>query len=101
MLYRAVLFTFAPTALELVFVITLLATRFSPVTAALVAATFVVYVSWTLALTQVIAEEDMCRAGSARRLHRASGSAPPLLAALSLSTHQQGPVAGAVLFLFV
>ncbi|KIY96039.1 ATP-binding cassette, subfamily B,bacterial [Monoraphidium neglectum] len=56
MLYRAVLFTFAPTALELVFVITLLATRFSPVTAALVAATFVVYVSWTLALTQMAVE---------------------------------------------
>ena len=53
MLYRAVLFTFAPTALELVFVITLLATTFSPITAGLVAATFLMYVTWTLALTQV------------------------------------------------
>ncbi|GBF89046.1 metal ABC transporter permease [Raphidocelis subcapitata] len=52
MLYRAVLFTFAPTAVELVFVIILLATVFSPVTAGLVAATFIGYVSWTLALTQ-------------------------------------------------
>lgn len=53
MLYRMALFTFAPTAIELVFVTALLAARFSPVTAALVAATFVVYVTWTLALTQV------------------------------------------------
>jgi hypothetical protein len=53
MLYRAVLFTFAPTALELVFVIAVLAARFSAVTAGLVAATFVLYVTWTLALTQV------------------------------------------------
>lgn len=53
MLYRAVLFTFAPTAIELLFVVALLAAKFSPVTAGLVAATFVLYVTWTLALTQV------------------------------------------------
>ncbi|KAI8464686.1 MAG: ATP-binding cassette superfamily [Monoraphidium minutum] len=56
MLYRAVLFTFAPTALELVFVIALLGARFSPVTAGMVAATFVLYVTWTLALTQMAVE---------------------------------------------
>lgn len=55
MLYRAVLFTFAPTALELVLVVGLLAAAFSPITAGLVAATFVLYVTWTLALTQVAA----------------------------------------------
>jgi hypothetical protein len=53
MLYRAMLFTFAPTAVELVFVLAVLATQFSPITAGLVAATFVVYVTWTLAMTQV------------------------------------------------
>lgn len=56
MLYRALLFTFAPTALELVFVIALLATQFSAITAGLVAATFVLYVSWTLVLTQMAVE---------------------------------------------
>eukprot|EP00878_Enallax_costatus_P034834 GHUV01038718.1.p1 GENE.GHUV01038718.1~~GHUV01038718.1.p1 ORF type:complete len:131 (-),score=8.42 GHUV01038718.1:57-449(-) len=54
MLYRAVLFTFAPTFIELVFVITLLATQFSPMVALLVGGTFVLYVAWTLTMTQVM-----------------------------------------------
>jgi ABC-type transport system involved in Fe-S cluster assembly fused permease/ATPase subunit len=53
MLYRAVLFTFAPTFIELVFVVGLLATKFSPMVAVLVGGTFVLYVAWTLAMTQV------------------------------------------------
>lgn len=52
MLYRAALFTFAPTAVELLLVVAVLGSAFSPVTAGLVAATFVLYVGWTLALTQ-------------------------------------------------
>ena len=68
MLYRAVLFTFAPTALELVFVITLLATTFSPITAGLVAATFLMYVTWTLALTQVTRNGGLEAAKHAIRL---------------------------------
>jgi ABC-type transport system involved in Fe-S cluster assembly fused permease/ATPase subunit len=53
MLYRAVLFTFAPTFIELVFVVGLLATKFSPMVAVLVGGTFVLYVAWTIAMTQV------------------------------------------------
>jgi ABC-type transport system involved in Fe-S cluster assembly fused permease/ATPase subunit len=53
MLYRAVLFTFAPTFIELVFVVGLLGTRFSPMVALLVGGTFVLYVAWTIAMTQV------------------------------------------------
>lgn len=53
MLYRAVLFTFAPTFIELVFVVSLLATQFSPMVALLVGGTFLLYVSWTLTMTQV------------------------------------------------
>eukprot|EP00878_Enallax_costatus_P016674 GHUV01017494.1.p1 GENE.GHUV01017494.1~~GHUV01017494.1.p1 ORF type:complete len:347 (+),score=102.06 GHUV01017494.1:358-1398(+) len=56
MLYRAVLFTFAPTFIELVFVITLLATQFSPMVALLVGGTFVLYVAWTLTMTQAAVE---------------------------------------------
>ncbi|KAF6263058.1 ABC family transporter: mitochondrial ATM1-like protein [Scenedesmus sp. NREL 46B-D3] len=56
MLYRAVLFTFAPTFIELVFVVGLLATRFSPMVALLVGGTFAVYVAWTLAMTQAAVE---------------------------------------------
>ena len=47
-----VLFTFAPTFLELAFVLALLATRFSPAVAALVGVTFAAYCAWTLTLTQ-------------------------------------------------
>lgn len=53
MLYRAVLFTFAPTFIELVFVVGLLANRFSPMVAVLVGCTFALYVAWTLSMTQV------------------------------------------------
>lgn len=53
MLYRAVLFTFAPTFVELVFVVGLLANRFSPMVAVLVGCTFALYVAWTLSMTQV------------------------------------------------
>jgi hypothetical protein len=66
MLYRALLFTFLPTSLELAFVCSLLAAKFSAVVAGLVGATFVAYVAWTLKLTQV------------RRLAaRLPGGAPP------------------------
>lgn len=53
MLYRAVLFTFAPTFIELLFVVGLLANRFSPMVAVLVGCTFALYVAWTLSMTQV------------------------------------------------
>eukprot|EP00879_Flechtneria_rotunda_P004177 GHRR01004425.1.p1 GENE.GHRR01004425.1~~GHRR01004425.1.p1 ORF type:complete len:675 (+),score=250.27 GHRR01004425.1:972-2996(+) len=56
MLYRAVLFTFMPTAIELVFVVSLLATKFSPMVAMLVGGTFVLYVAWTLTMTQATVE---------------------------------------------
>jgi ABC-type transport system involved in Fe-S cluster assembly fused permease/ATPase subunit len=51
-----VLFTFAPTAVELVFVTSLLAAKFSPLVAGLVGATFLTYVTWTLACTQLAVE---------------------------------------------
>lgn len=54
MLYRAVLFTFAPTFIELLFVVGLLANRFSPMVAVLVGCTFALYVAWTLSMTQVL-----------------------------------------------
>lgn len=53
MLYRALLFTFAPTFVELVLVVCLLSSRFSPVVAVLVAATFISYCAWTVTMTQV------------------------------------------------
>lgn len=55
-LYRAVIFTFLPTAVELFCVIGLLATHFSVAIAAAVAATFVAYVVWTVFITQRAAE---------------------------------------------
>jgi ABC-type transport system involved in Fe-S cluster assembly fused permease/ATPase subunit len=45
--------TFLPTAIELLFVVGLLANRFSPMVAVLVGCTFALYVSWTLSMTQV------------------------------------------------
>jgi ABC-type transport system involved in Fe-S cluster assembly fused permease/ATPase subunit len=60
MLYRAVLFTFAPTFIELVFVVGLLATKFSPMVAVLVGGTFVLYVAWTIAMTQVRKGTNTC-----------------------------------------
>ncbi|KAK9823970.1 hypothetical protein WJX72_006707 [[Myrmecia] bisecta] len=51
-LFRAICFTFIPTAIELVLVCHLLAATFRPLVAGLVLATFVAYVAWTTALTQ-------------------------------------------------
>ena len=56
MIYRAAIFTFLPTILEIVVVCGLLYRAFSPATAGLVLATFVAYVAWTVALTGVAAE---------------------------------------------
>ena len=53
MMFRAVVFTFMPTAIELGLVCTLLARRFRPAVALLVLATFVAYVTWTTVMTQV------------------------------------------------
>ena len=53
MMFRAVVFTFMPTAIELVLVCTLLARRFQPAVALAVLATFVAYVSWTTIMTKV------------------------------------------------
>lgn len=55
-LYRALIFTFLPTCIELLFVCGLLSSAFSPTVAALVGATFVVYVGWTMAVTQLATE---------------------------------------------
>lgn len=51
-MFRAIVFTFIPTAIELVLVAVVLARSFSPLVAALVVATFVAYVSWTTLMTQ-------------------------------------------------
>lgn len=52
-MFRAVVFTFMPTAIELALVCTLLARRFRPAVALAVLATFVVYVWWTTVMTKV------------------------------------------------
>jgi ABC-type transport system involved in Fe-S cluster assembly fused permease/ATPase subunit len=52
MIFRAVVWTFVPTALELAAVCGLLAARFSLREAAAVAATFAAYTAWTVALTR-------------------------------------------------
>lgn len=59
MMFRAVVFTFMPTAIELGLVCTLLARRFRPAVALLVLATFVAYVTWTTVMTQVEASPDL------------------------------------------
>jgi ABC-type transport system involved in Fe-S cluster assembly fused permease/ATPase subunit len=51
-MFRAIVFTFVPTAIELVLVAVVLARSFSPMVAGLVIATFVAYVSWTTLMTQ-------------------------------------------------
>ncbi|BDA47349.1 Iron-sulfur clusters transporter atm1, mitochondrial [Coccomyxa sp. Obi] len=56
MVFRAVVFTFLPTAIELVLVCGLLARTFTPIVSALVVGTFVAYVAWTAALTRAAAE---------------------------------------------
>ena len=60
MVFRAVVFTFIPTAIELVLVCGLLARTFAPAVAALVVATFAAYVLWTAALTRAAAEVGAC-----------------------------------------
>lgn len=56
MVFRAVVFTFIPTAIELVLVCGLLARTFAPAVATLVIATFAAYVLWTASLTRAAAE---------------------------------------------
>jgi len=51
MVFRAVVFTFAPTLVELVLVCGLLSRNFNPVLTLIVLATFLVYVSWTVFFT--------------------------------------------------
>ncbi len=53
MLYRAAIFTFTPTALELAFVCGVLAKAFSPLVGGLVLATFAAYVTWSIVMTSV------------------------------------------------
>lgn len=53
MMFRAVVFTFMPTVIELALVCTILARRFRPAVALLVLATFVAYVTWTTVMTKV------------------------------------------------
>lgn len=50
-MFRAVVFTFAPTLVELVLVCGLLSRNFNPVLTLIVLATFLVYVSWTVFFT--------------------------------------------------
>jgi ABC-type transport system involved in Fe-S cluster assembly fused permease/ATPase subunit len=56
MVFRAVVFTFMPTMVELVLVCTLLSTTFSPVLVLIVLATFAVYVMWTVYFTSRAAQ---------------------------------------------
>ena len=53
MVFRAVVFTFIPTFVELVLVCGLLARTFRPLVSVMVIATFVAYVTWTLYMTTV------------------------------------------------
>ena len=63
MVFRAVVFTFVPTAVELVLVCFLLARIFQPIIAIMVVATFAAYVLWTAQLTRAAAKviySDLC-----------------------------------------
>ncbi|KAG1664530.1 hypothetical protein FOA52_012997 [Chlamydomonas sp. UWO 241] len=51
-IYRAAIFVFLPTILELVAVTAVLARSFSPMVGGLVAATFLTYVLWSISMTQ-------------------------------------------------
>ena len=51
MVFRAMVFTFIPTAIELVLVCGFLARSFTPAVSALVIATFVGYVAYTTSMT--------------------------------------------------
>ena len=52
-IFRIAVFVLLPTALELVAVCAVLTRTFSPVVGALVGATFIAYVAWSVTLTQV------------------------------------------------
>ena len=56
MVFRAVVFTFVPTAVELVLVCGLLSRTFTPIVSLMVLGTFVAYTLWTAALTRAAAE---------------------------------------------
>ncbi len=56
MVFRAVVFTFVPTAVELVLVCFLLARIFQPIIAIMVVVTFAAYVLWTAQLTKAAAK---------------------------------------------
>ena len=56
MVFRAVVFTFIPTAVELVLVCGLLSRTFTPLVSLTVLGTFVAYTLWTAALTRAAAE---------------------------------------------
>ncbi len=53
MIFRAVIFTFVPTAIELALVCAVLARAFHPRVSLAVLTTFLVYATWTVALTRV------------------------------------------------
>lgn len=56
MIFRAIVFTFIPTAVELVLVCGLLGRIFQPVVAVCVVATFAAYVFWTAQMTKAAAK---------------------------------------------
>ncbi|CAK0783343.1 hypothetical protein CVIRNUC_006542 [Coccomyxa viridis] len=56
MVFRAVVFTFIPTAVELILVCGLLSRTFTPLVSLMVLGTFVAYTLWTAALTRAAAE---------------------------------------------
>ena len=56
MVFRAVVFTFIPTAVELILVCGLLSRTFTPLVSLTVLGTFVAYTLWTAALTRAAAE---------------------------------------------
>ena len=70
MMFRAVVFTFLPTIVELALVTTVLARKFSASIAAAVLATFVLYVAWTTWMTKV---------GGHTGLHCCLGARVPLV----------------------
>ena len=73
MVFRAVVFTFLPTAVELVLVCGLLARTFTPIVSGLAIATFAAYVAWTASLTRAAAEA--CAPTSIEREHNDWASA--------------------------
>lgn len=56
MVFRAVVFTFVPTIVELILVCFLLGRIFKPIIGIMVVATFAAYVFWTAQLTQAAAK---------------------------------------------